>query len=272
MGIAVAGSSLGGLFWSLLIGHMLEVSGTPWGHRYIAICSFPVLVLACALVQERKGLAGHDAHGDIAIKAAPKNMFRTVWRRDFLALSGAMFFIFFGVLMPFGQICKFAIEHGENRKTGNNHLAALYSASVVGRVLAGELADRFGRFNVTILLTLASAILISCWMEMKSSVAMYAFSILFGFLSGGVLPLGSACVAQITTDMGHIGLRIGCMMAICSIGVIVGNPMAGAIFDLLPKRLAWLTFCLVSGGLTFIGGILLLITRIVLVGGQNLVF
>lgn len=272
MGIAVAGSSLGGLFWSLLIGHFLEVSGTRWAHLVIAICSGPPLVLACFLVRERKGLAGHDAHGDIVKKDTNENVLRDVFRRDFLALSGAMLFIFFGILMPFGQICRFAESQNHERKTGNHHLAALYSASIAGRILAGELADRFGRFNVTILLTLASAVLISCWVTMKSLGAMYAFSILFGFLSGGVLPLGSACVAQITSDMGHIGLRIGFMMAFCSIGVIGGNPVAGAIFDIWPDESEWLIFSLISGGLTFIGGVLLLLTRIAFGGRQNLVF
>lgn len=69
------------------------------------------------------------------------------------------------------------------------------------------------------------------WTWMTSFAAMTAFAICFGLFSGGLVPLGSACVAQTTPDMGHIGLRIGTMMAFCSFGALAGGPISGAIKD-----------------------------------------
>lgn len=46
------------------------------------------------------------------------------------------------------------------------------------------------------------------------------------------MPLGSACVAQTTpASMGRIGLRIGAMMAICSVGTLASGPISGTIRD-----------------------------------------
>lgn len=73
------------------------------------------------------------------------------------------------------------------------------------------------------------SVITCCWIWMTSLGAMIAFAAIFGVFSGGLVPLGSACVAQTTADMGRIGLRIGAMMALCSIGALAGGPISGAI-------------------------------------------
>lgn len=82
----------------------------------------------------------------------------------------------------------------------------------------------------------------------------------FGLFSGGLVPLGSACVAQTTPDMGHIGLRIGAMMAFCSVGALAGGPISGAIRDHFHD---WAGVFGFSSSLTLIGAFLLLGVRIV---------
>lgn len=56
---------------------------------------------------------------------------------------------------------------------------------------------------------------------MRDATAIYVFSVLYGFFSGGLISLQSACVAQITADMNMIGIKIGLMMAVCSFGYVI---------------------------------------------------
>lgn len=96
------------------------------------------------------------------------------------------------------------------------------------------------------------------WGSMTSPAGMTASALLFGLFSGGLVPLGSACVAQTTPDMGRIGLRIGLMMAFASFAALAGGPASGAIKD---ATAAWLAVYSFSAALTLAGAGLLLAVR-----------
>lgn len=89
---------------------------------------------------------------------------------------------------------------------------------------------------------------------------MVILSVLFGFSSGGIIPLGSVCVAQTTPDMGHIGFRIGTMMAICSIGSLAGGPATGAIKI---RTNQWAPVFIFCASVTLVGTGMLFVARVV---------
>lgn len=93
-----------------------------------------------------------------------------------------------------------------------------------------------------------------CWIAMTTLGSMIAFTLLFGLFSGGLIPLGSACVAQTTPDMGHIGLRIGFMMAFASFSALSGGPASGAIKD---ATTTWFSVQSFSASLTLVGALMI---------------
>lgn len=97
------------------------------------------------------------------------------------------------------------------------------------------------------------------WIAMTTLSTMIAFALLFGLFSGGLIPLGSACVAQTTPDMGHIGLRIGFMMAFASFGALSGGPASGAIKDATGS---WFAVHAFSASITLLGSLMLLGVRL----------
>lgn len=100
-----------------------------------------------------------------------------------------------------------------------------------GRVIPGWLGDRVGRFNVMIVTTLASAILVlALWIPAKSNAPIITFSALFGFTSGCYLSLVPALVAQIS-DVRQIGVRSGTNFFVISIATLTGQPIAGALIS-----------------------------------------
>ncbi|KAL6791705.1 major facilitator superfamily domain-containing protein [Trichoderma sp. SZMC 28012] len=268
LGIALSGSSVGGIFWPIIINKLFTVVSAPWVHRIIALISIPVLLAACFLVTERKDAAGHDTEGN-RIKPLEKNsakpsessssIRKAVVEARFFALCLSLFFIYGGMLIPFYYIPLFAIEHGVGATMANNLLAIGYAGSVVGRVGSGWIADRFGRFNVLFIMGVLTAVITFCWGAMTTLSGMMAFAVLFGLFSGGLIPLGSACVAQTTPDMGHIGLRIGFMMAFASFSALSGGPASGAIKD---ATISWFAVFSFSASLTLFGALMLLGVRL----------
>ena len=96
------------------------------------------------------------------------------------------------------------------------------------------------------------------WSLASSLPSVMAFAFLFGLFSGGLIPLGSACVAQTTKNMEHLGLRMGSVMAVSAIGALAGGPLSGAIKD---NGGGWLGVFALSGSVTLVGSIVLIVLR-----------
>lgn len=145
LGIALSGSSVGGIFWPLIINKLFTVLPAPWVHRIIALISVPILLIACFLVRERSDAAGHDTEGRQTKASSAGSIRHAVFEWRFFALCLSLFFIYGGMLIPFYFIPLFAIQHGVGSTMANSLLAIGYAGSFVGRVGSGWIADRFGR-------------------------------------------------------------------------------------------------------------------------------
>ncbi|KAJ6780197.1 hypothetical protein PWT90_04457 [Aphanocladium album] len=230
LGLVVSGASAGGILWPIVLNQLFLKIGIAWTHRATAAIATPMMLLSCLLVRERQNIAGHDTAGN-EIKASQTSISKALWDGRFLGLSGALLFINCGMMVPFFYIPQYAKEHGVDGTMANNLLAISYAASLVGRISTGWVADHIGRFNVLLLISTLTAVATTCFIWATTLPTLIVFSLLFGYSSGGIVPLGSAAVAQTTPDMGYIGLRIGTMMAICSVGTLAGGPVTGAIKD-----------------------------------------
>ncbi|EGX95934.1 monocarboxylate transporter, putative [Cordyceps militaris CM01] len=241
LGVVVSGASAGGILWPIILNQLFITLKIQWTHRVSAAIAIPMMLISCLLVRERKSIAGHDTAGN-EIKASQRSVSKAICDARFLGLSGALLFINCGMMLPFFYIPQYAKNNHFDGTTANNLLAISYAASLVGRIFTGWVSDHVGSFLIV-------------------------FSLLFGFSSGGVVPLGSACVAQTTPDMGYIGLRIGVMMAICSAGTLAGGPAAGAIKDATGE---WGGVFVFSSAVTMSGTAILFVTRMIF--SKRLVF
>jgi MFS family permease len=126
------------------------------------------------------------------------------------------------------------------------------------------------RFNVLFVCGALTSAVTYCWSFMTSLGAMVAFSVLYGLFSGGLIPLGSACVVQTTPNMGYVGARIGAMMGICSIGALIGGPISGAIKDVAGSP--WIGVDSFAASITLFGAIMLIGIRFVFEPRWNVIF
>lgn len=137
--------------------------------------------------------------------------------------------------------------------------------SIFGRILPGWLGDRLGRFNVMIVTTYLTTLLVFVlWIPGKSNAAIIVFAALFGFTSGTFVSMIPALVVQITKDMRTIGVRNGSNFFIISLAALTGNPIAGALITMDNGGYLYLQiFC---GVTMFVGSSFFLMARFVQVG------
>lgn len=91
------------------------------------------------------------------------------------------------------------------------------------------LADLFGRFNLMMLTSLFSVIIVlALWLPSRSNAPAIVFTSLYGFSSGAAVSLAPALVAQIS-DLREIGVRSGTYFCIVSFAALTGMPIAGAL-------------------------------------------
>lgn len=110
--------------------------------------------------------------------------------------------------------------------------------------------------------SLVTTIIAFCWIRVHSAVGAVFFCILYGFFSGTFVSLSGPVVATaLCPHMGMLGVRTGMLSVPMAIGLLIGNPIAGAI-----SRGGWTglqSFCGVAVGFSTI---CLIGTRVMKVG------
>lgn len=73
-----------------------------------------------------------------------------------------------------------------------------------------------------------SAILLYVMRFVHDLPGLIVMSIFYGFVSGGMVSLPPAIIANLTTDPSAYGVRMGIGYTVAAFGGLVGNPIAGA--------------------------------------------
>ncbi|PSR85698.1 riboflavin transporter MCH5 [Coniella lustricola] len=221
-GIMVSGSSIGGFVMPIMIEKLIPQVGFPWTMRVVAFIYLALLCVVCVTVKSR-------------LPPQPKPLVVADYLAGFtepaFALTVAANFLFYwGMFIPYNYILLQAASAGMSENLIDYLIPILNAVSIFGRILPGLAADRFGRFNIMIGVTLLSAVItLAVWIPAaQSSAGIIVFVALFGFASGGFVSLMPAIIAQLS-DIRQIGIRTGTAMAIMSLGALTGSPIAGAI-------------------------------------------
>lgn len=136
--------------------------------------------------------------------------------------------------------------------------------SIFGRIIPGYTADKVGRFNMMILTTaLSSIIVLALWLPSRGNIPILLFAGFYGFFSGAFVSLGPAIVGQIS-EIKQIGIRTGTVYLVVSIAALTGSPIAGALVALNDGQFEYMQiFCGVS---MLIGTGLFIAARVVKIG------
>lgn len=220
-GLTVAGSSLGGVVFPLMASHLIPKIGFPWTMR---ACAFLILGL---LLIANLTISSHLTHNPRPLKLS--HYFAPMRETNFLIFCISCFFLYWGMIIPFNYIVVSAVHYGLSVKMAFNLIPILNGFSFLGRTIPNILADKYGRFNVMVVMALFSTItILALWLPGRSEGALVAFAALFGIGSGACIGLGPVLLMGLS-PIKEVGYRIGTVFAIAGVGALTGPPIAGAI-------------------------------------------
>ncbi|KAI1658635.1 hypothetical protein F4813DRAFT_355781 [Daldinia decipiens] len=147
----------------------------------------------------------------------------------------------------------------------NYLLVIINAASLPGRLVPGYYADHIGSINVQITVICASVVLTFSLLTIRTSAALFVFSVLYGFMTGAFMGLPAAGIASLSPDKSKIGTRLGMTLSFVGFGLLVSNPIAGAI---LGSEGNWVGLIVWCGVLLTASGVCLVASRILKVGPE----
>ncbi|KAH9480098.1 MFS transporter asaE [Psilocybe cubensis] len=206
IGIAIAGSSVGGVVYPIILQRLFESVGFGWGARISGLASGAGCVAATLMVSSFSAQRKPGPWFDIKVLSDA----------SFILLSAGSCFVALGMFIPFFYIVDYAKHQSIPDHMSFYALAVMNAGGVLGRIAPAVLSDSIGRFNLlTPSAFLSGLSCVAFWLFAKSLVSIMLFSAAYGFFSGAFISLVTPCVAQIS-DIRVIGIRIGMLYTIIS--------------------------------------------------------
>ena len=220
LGIVAAGSSFGGVIFPITFHYLVPQIGFGWAVRVIAFLGLATNLPSLAVLQARVVPPTRRAIVDLS-------MFKDT---SYLSFCLSLFVCFLGLYAPIFYISPYATQTTTIPATVAFYLVPiLMLGSGPGRVVPNLIADKIGSLNVFIPAAFISSLLAFCWIAISSVGGLVVFAALYGMSSGAVVSILPPAVVAIAPDMKNIGTRMGMAFAVASVGLLIGNPIAGAL-------------------------------------------
>ncbi|KAL2430356.1 MFS-type transporter opdF [Exophiala dermatitidis] len=256
-GLTIAGSSLGGVIFPLMALHLMPQVGFRWAIR---ICAFLILFL---LVITNMTISSNLEHRRKPFQIS--NFLSPLLEANYIIMCLASFFLYWGMFVPFNYIVSAAMHYGMSPMDAFNLIPILNGASFIGRTVPNILADKYGRFNMMILMAILCIVFVlGVWLPGRSDATSIVFAVFFGIGSGACIGLGPVLIMSIS-PMNEVGARMGTIFAIAGLGCLTGPPIGGAIAD-ATKNGDYDYACVFSGLNYFIALVFIIWLRARLVG------
>ena len=254
-GIATSGSSVAGVIYPIVFHRLQPRIGFPWATRVLGF-----LMLAGLLV----------SIGGMKVRVQPheKRSFfdkTALKEKPYVIFTSATFFLFAGAYIPFFYMALYASYVGIDKDLSFYTIAMLNAASTFGRVLPNYIADKTGPLNVLTPAAFITATVGFAWIAANNVGGVAAISLLYGFFSGALVSLPPPTIVHLSPRLDVVGTRLGMTFFVAGLGLLVGNPVAGAILgdSKDPSFLGVQLFCACC---VMAAGVLLLVARIAKTG------
>ncbi len=164
-----------------------------------------------------------DAAESMDVQAARRTL--PIW----LVYFGSLL-VSIGLFMPFVHLKPFAQDLGLSAQQGIWVVSSVGIGSIVGRMILGPVAERYGRKPVVLGLYIGLAAIFVFWYLSVSLWMLLFFGVVFGTLYGGFVALAPALLADYY-GVGHAGGILGFVYSSVAVGALIGNPIAGYMYD-----------------------------------------
>lgn len=211
---------------------LVSHAGFPWAVRAIGFVTLG-LYLVSYLV-----LINHPKKPPMARRFFDASAFTDM---PFMVLSVASLFsatAYYIPLLYLPLLTKIRIPHVQPH-IASDLLAILNGASVVGRLIAGVVAAKYGPTETIFISLVMGSILLFCWIVVDTVPGTIVWSVFWGMISGVLVALPGAFIPLFCPSLSVIGTRSGMYWAWVGAGLLIGSPIGGAIYDVKAGRGDW---------------------------------
>ncbi|KAJ9075310.1 hypothetical protein DSO57_1037301 [Entomophthora muscae] len=250
-GICVAGSGIGGLFFSLVSQVLIEKLGVRWALRITALVSL-VVGVGCGLLLKERVVPSR--------RRVDLGLFR---QAKFFILFIGGFISSLGIMVPFFVMPLYVNSFGMSSSQGALLVGILNGGNAIGRVLLGLAADKVGRINVMLFgISVMGILPVVAWIPATTFPTMVVFCVLYGLVAGAYLSLISVTSAYLF-GLQNIASTNGLLYMSVGIPCFLGTPIATALLDSSTSFLPVILFTSISGliGACFIAYLKFLVFR-----------
>ncbi|KAJ4408425.1 hypothetical protein N0V82_009690 [Gnomoniopsis sp. IMI 355080] len=222
-GIMFTGSSLGGIVFPIMVTRLISEVGFPWTMR---ICGFVILALLVIANLTIKAYVPPTPH-----PVTPAQLLKPLKETDFLLCTAGFFLFAYGFFVPLNYLPTQALSAGMSASLAQYLVSIFNTGSLFGRLIAGFLGDKIGRYNMYIVVSYFSGIwVLAIWLPANTEAGIIAFAVLFGAFSGVFVSLITPMVMAIS-PFSELGFRVGIVQFANAVAGLTANPIAGAILD-----------------------------------------
>lgn len=214
----------GAVIYPIMFHKLIGSVGFGWTTRIIAFVALAGLCFSFAVMK---------------LRLPPPNQSRSMFdlsafnEPPFLIFSFALFFAFIGLYFPFFYLPGFFTSYlHSNGDISFYSIAVLNAASVFGRITPGLVADQIGSLNTIIPMSSIAAVMGLAWIGIRNEAGAIVFAVIYGYASGALVSLSPTVLAGLTPNMSTLGTRMGMCFVFSGMGLLIGNPIAGALLDL----------------------------------------
>ncbi|KZT01355.1 monocarboxylate permease [Laetiporus sulphureus 93-53] len=224
IGVIASGSSIGGVFFPIMLQRLIPSVGFPWAVRAMAFVCLGCLTIATLTIRTRlppsrnitlRGLVDLEGFRD--------------WK--YVCASIGAFLVFYAVFTPYFYIQIYANMQGVPNSLAIYLLPIINAFGTPSRIIPGIMADKWGCLNVLVPSTLiASIFTLALWLPARSAASITAYAAMYGLFTGAFVTLLPAYIYTIS-PIEVYGARLGSMYLLVGIANLVGTPTAGAFLS-----------------------------------------
>ncbi|KAF2034217.1 MFS general substrate transporter [Setomelanomma holmii] len=231
-GVAVTGSSLGGVIFPILFHRVMQQVGFNGAVRYTALFISILFIASCFLIKARLP----RKEWNWSVKWFDLTLFKDI---EFALFTIGAHFGMWVIFAPLIFLPSMAEEQGFSSKLALYLLSIINATSIFGRTILPYYADKIGAFNIVTMSGGMSGIcMLALWLPFNNHpnhVGLIVFALAYGFFSGAFVSLLMPCVAK-AGSIETLGRRFGTFQIIISVRLmgcsnLTGPPIMGAILN-----------------------------------------
>ncbi|KAI9258806.1 major facilitator superfamily domain-containing protein [Phascolomyces articulosus] len=251
-GVFSASLGVGGVVLPPLTNKLNEILGSIWTYRILAIVVFVCTLTGFPCITERKE---HGLSGEESKKKQTQSIY-DMFGFDLLKNSNLVLWIIIGpiylctIVIKTAFIPASATAIGLSDEEGALAVTVASASGVVGAIIIGMIADKFGNFNTFITCsTIAALSVFLLWILTHTLAGLMVFSLIIGFVLPSFFTVSTSILISIVGMENYpkaLGLR-----ALATIFSVVG-PFVATYLETLDTSMGPYFYCKVVSGAGYI--------------------